>query len=418
MLAVLLVLLVFSVGDVSAEPSETEERDNGGLMAEERARFVEGASDVARLDDEQIARVLEGGPELISKIPVEVRTTSETVEASASEVSGDSAMMRAAASGRCASKLFIIEYLDSKGDPLFQFLARKKWCIDGKKVLSGRMDAGSWIREDARYTPEKGGWYYAWRAESGTEGFRNYGGRYHAGHKSTRAGKHEFVFPGDQRPAAVTETGVIQTGHYNGACVSRQYVPLASTKITSGPRGSVGSRTARFGFSSTDRSATFGCNLDGGGFKSCASPKVYTSLRAGSHTFQVEVVDSEGNAGLNSSVRTWTVDVVAPRVTNVAPAEGAKNVAAGTNIGVVFSESIDELSLFGNFTVRESRTGNPVDGFISYDSRGRKAVLNSFDRLAAGATYTVTVRGGPSGVTDIAGTPLTRNKVWSFTVAR
>jgi fibronectin type 3 domain-containing protein len=44
-------------------------------------------------------------------------------------------------------------------------------------------------------------------------------------------------------------------------------------------------------------------------------------------------------------------------------------------------------------------------------------ILNPSVDLEAGATYTATVKGGASGVKDLAGNPLASDKTWSFSTA-
>ena len=64
-----------------------------------------------------------------------------------------------------------------------------------------------------------------------------------------------------------------------------------------------------FTFSSTDGTATFECQLDGGGFSACISPKNYTGLANGSHTFEVRAKDPANNVDATPSTYTWTVAV-------------------------------------------------------------------------------------------------------------
>jgi uncharacterized repeat protein (TIGR01451 family) len=84
------------------------------------------------------------------------------------------------------------------------------------------------------------------------------------------------------------------------------------TNITSGPSGLVNSNSARFSFSSSEANSTFWCKLDSGTFSACASPKSYSGLANGSHTFTVRANDGAGNADATPATRTWTVDTAAP----------------------------------------------------------------------------------------------------------
>ena len=73
----------------------------------------------------------------------------------------------------------------------------------------------------------------------------------------------------------------------------REVMGLAApeTAIGSGPSGTVGSTSASFTFSSPQAGAHFDCRLDAGAWAACSSPKSYTGLAQGQHTFSVRAVD-------------------------------------------------------------------------------------------------------------------------------
>jgi large repetitive protein len=86
--------------------------------------------------------------------------------------------------------------------------------------------------------------------------------------------------------------------------------PTAVPTITSGPSALVNSSAATFAFTSTE--PAFACKLDAGVVSSCTSPKSYTALADGGHTFSVYSVDAAGNVGTTAATRTWTIDTVPP----------------------------------------------------------------------------------------------------------
>ena len=81
--------------------------------------------------------------------------------------------------------------------------------------------------------------------------------------------------------------------------------------IDSGPQGMVNKATAAFEFSANENGSTFECKLDGGPFENCSSPKEYTGLGDGEHTFTVRATDETSNTSEPIS-RSWTVDTTAP----------------------------------------------------------------------------------------------------------
>ena len=87
-----------------------------------------------------------------------------------------------------------------------------------------------------------------------------------------------------------------------------------NTTITSAPAAATNSTSASFSFTATEASS-FECSLDGAAFAACTSPKSYTALAAGSHTFQVRATDTIGNTDPTPANHAWTVDLTAPDTT-------------------------------------------------------------------------------------------------------
>jgi len=86
---------------------------------------------------------------------------------------------------------------------------------------------------------------------------------------------------------------------------------VPDTSITAGPR-KYGAAIATFEFGSNEKSAMLECSLDRAQFETCASPKTYTGLARGKHSFRVRAVDGAGNRDPTPATREWDVDAKAP----------------------------------------------------------------------------------------------------------
>jgi hypothetical protein len=78
------------------------------------------------------------------------------------------------------------------------------------------------------------------------------------------------------------------------------------TTIDSGPSGTITGTTATFEFSS-EPGAHFQCRMDNSAFAACSSPRTYSGLAAGTHTFRVRAIDGAGNPDPTPATRTFTV---------------------------------------------------------------------------------------------------------------
>src|SRR4051795_6786157 len=79
------------------------------------------------------------------------------------------------------------------------------------------------------------------------------------------------------------------------------------TTITSGQTGTTSATTASFAFTSSEAGSTFQCKLDGGAWATCTSPKAYSGLTTGSHTFSVRATHAPGNPDSTPATQTWTI---------------------------------------------------------------------------------------------------------------
>ena len=155
-------------------------------------------------------------------------------------------------------------------------------------------------------------------------------------------------------------------------------------------------------YSVAGKTATF--TPTGGTF---AASTLFTS------TISVASTDLAGNAMAAPYVWSWSTgaapDATAPTVTTTNPLDAATGVCENKTVSATFSEEIDQATLTNlTFTVAGKT------GLITYDALTDIASFNPDTDFAPG-TYTATIKGGASGVKDLAGNALAVDKVWSFT---
>jgi large repetitive protein len=105
------------------------------------------------------------------------------------------------------------------------------------------------------------------------------------------------------------------------------------TTIASGPLASSQSASATFTFASSEAASTFTCRLDGAGFVPCTSPKTYTELGDGDHTFSVQAVDAAGNADATAATYAWLISGVGPPKQDLRPPANVRNVRRSVGYG-------------------------------------------------------------------------------------
>ncbi len=107
-------------------------------------------------------------------------------------------------------------------------------------------------------------------------------------------------------------------------------------------------------------------------------------------------------------------DTTPPAIVNRSPVGGASGVSTAVSITATFSEALAPVSIDGAFQLRISG-GSIVPSTSTYSASTLTAMLTPDATLAEGTEYEVTILGGPSGVTDVAGNPLASDAVWTFT---
>jgi hypothetical protein len=210
-------------------------------------------------------------------------------------------------------------------------------------------------------------------------------------------GSHTFSVRAKDSAGNVDATPATRTWTVNTASPPDTTPP--ETTISSGPSGTVSSTSATFAFSSSETGSTFECSLDGGAFASCSSPKDYTSLSNGSHTFSVRAKDSAGNVDATPATRTWTVSTAPPPQDTTPPETTIDSGPSGTvkqnNASFTFSSSEANSTFecqldggaFGACSSPKKYTGL-ANGSHTFSVRATDAARNT-DATAASRTWTV-----------------------------
>ncbi len=106
-----------------------------------------------------------------------------------------------------------------------------------------------------------------------------------------------------------------------------------------------------------------------------------------------------------------------PKVTFTSPAANETGVSPGAALRARFSEAIRSETVSAATVALRDESGDPVPASVSYNDAGRDVVVQPLASLHTSTTYTMTVKGGPGGITDPAGNPLAADLTWSFATA-
>lgn len=163
---------------------------------------------------------------------------------------------------------------------------------------------------------------------------------------------------------------------------------LLDTSATSGPPTFTNSTTATLTFASNDPWARFECRLDGAtAYTPCTSPRTYTALGEGSHTFRVRAIDRDGLRDPTPATRSWVVDLTPPSVDITRPLPGFTYISDVSHPGTA-----QVIKVVGFVTVRAVAT----------------------DALSGVASVAFTVDGNAVPPASVTFDPAT--STWSFTL--
>lgn len=110
-------------------------------------------------------------------------------------------------------------------------------------------------------------------------------------------------------------------------------------------------------------------------------------------------------------------DLTAPAVASITPANGAIGVPVNSTINVLFTEPINASTVTSaNFEVRNNLNAL-VSGTVSYNAGTLTATFTPSASLTQSTEYSIRIKGGSSGIKDLAGNNLNGDVTSSFTSA-
>lgn len=152
------------------------------------------------------------------------------------------------------------------------------------------------------------------------------------------------------------------------------------TLIHSGPDGSEQTAAAVFTFGCDGAQCVYWCRLDGGAWERCISPKTYTALAVGDHTFDVRAVDDTATADPTPAQWAWTALGVAVEWIDLSA--GHLYTCGIRTDGTLWCWGYNEFGQLGDGTAVDK--SNPTQVGISMD----------WENVSAGGWHTCGVRTG------------------------
>ena len=204
---------------------------------------------------------------------------------------------------------------------------------------------------------------------------------------------------GNQDPTPTTRTFTVDT-------------TAPDTTIDSGPSGPTNDPDPSFNFSADEPGSSFECRLDADPFSPCPTPKAYTNLPDGPHSFEVRATDASANTDPTPASRSFTVDTEPPALVIDSGPSGLTGQQSPTfgftaEAGASLQCSIDTGTPdFGPCSDPASHTpaGPLADGSYTFRVRATDAAGNQTTKTRS---FTVnadppqtTIDSGPSGLSN------------------
>jgi hypothetical protein len=181
---------------------------------------------------------------------------------------------------------------------------------------------------------------------------------------------------------------------------------VPETTITSGPPSSTNGASVSFAFSSSKPNSTFTCELDGVGAALCDSPKGFTDLAEGDHTFSVFATDAFGHADSTPATYPFTVDNNPPSTTITSGPSGTINtptptISFSSDPNTTFECQIDNGDYF--LCTSPITIGPLANGPHTFTARAKDAAGN-VDQVGATISFTIFATVPPSPGATTSGT--------------
>ena len=159
-----------------------------------------------------------------------------------------------------------------------------------------------------------------------------------ASYESLPLGEHSFAVRARDKAG---NTGPATTATW------RVVPPPDTSPPTTTLSASIDGTSASFTFTSSEAGSTFSCALDGSSFEACSSPRAYSRLAPGSHTFAVRATDVAGNTG-PVATHTWSI---APPLPDLVITSLGRSGFTVTNVGAApAGPFVVSVTFIGTFT--------------------------------------------------------------------
>lgn len=125
------------------------------------------------------------------------------------------------------------------------------------------------------------------------------------------------------------------------AVASWSWTTIGGTPDTAITGQTLNGGNAAFAFNSPGNAvATFECRIDGGNWSACTSPKSFSGLAAGEHTFEVRAVNQVGSKDGSPAEHVWNVTAATPPETTIDRRPSATTTATSAAFEFSSSEAV------------------------------------------------------------------------------